>query len=194
VAMSSTERSQRSRAKQRAEAQANGHPFPTATDRRNEVIRILRSPDVERLTNPEIARRAGVTGQTVINIRRRLASEPQPIADDAAAKSRDLVPQVFVRSDGDLVTTSLNVAEVFGKDHNNVLRDIDELLAASSNLSPPPNSPDIREWFRESSYIGENGQRERMVEMTRDGFAPLAMGFTGLKAMQFTVDQHANRD
>jgi hypothetical protein len=64
---------------------------------------------------------------------------------------------------------------VFGKDHKHVLEDIDRLLVTGGNLRPSPNSPDIREWFKESSYIDKKGEKRRMVEMTRDGFGQEAL-------------------
>ena len=67
------------------------------------------------------------------------------------------------------ITTSLNVAEVFDKQHKNVLRDIENLTG--SNLSP------LKEWFFESTYIDKKGESRKSYEMTKDGFMLLAMGF-----------------
>jgi hypothetical protein len=47
----------------------------TATDRRAEVIRLLSNVDTAYLSDREIARRVGVSPQTVGNIRRRLTDE-----------------------------------------------------------------------------------------------------------------------
>jgi hypothetical protein len=47
----------------------------TTTDRRAEVIRLLSNVDTAHLSDREIARRVGVSPQTVGNIRRRLADE-----------------------------------------------------------------------------------------------------------------------
>ena len=86
-------------------------------------------------------------------------------------------PQVFVK-DSKAVTTSLEVAKVFKKRHDHVLRDIESL--------------EIPEDFRllnfgESDYLNSQGKIQPMYEMTRDGFTLLAMGFTGKKAMQFKI-------
>ena len=83
--------------------------------------------------------------------------------------------QVFQR-DGQPKTTSLNVAAVFGKKHKNVLQAA-ERLGCSERFT--------RLNFQPSSYTDPTGRTVPMVEMTRDGFTILAMGFTGPKAMAF---------
>jgi Rha family phage regulatory protein len=72
-------------------------------------------------------------------------------------------------------TTSLLVAERFGKDHKNVLRDI-ENLECSTNF--------WRLNFELSNYESR-GKSYPMYIMTRDGFTFLVMGFTGLSAANF---------
>ncbi len=76
-------------------------------------------------------------------------------------------------------TTSLNVAEVFEKQHKNVIRDIEKLT--SSNLSP------LKNWFFETVYIDRKGEKRKCYEMTKDGFTLLTMGFTGEKALAFKL-------
>lgn len=79
------------------------------------------------------------------------------------------------------VTSSLIVAEQFNKRHDQVLRDIDEILSKS-----PQKCGSL---FEESTYIhSQNKQEYRMFYMNRDGFSILAMGFTGTKAMDFKLD------
>lgn len=78
------------------------------------------------------------------------------------------------------VTTSLNVAEVFGKSHRHVLEAIDELKKGVAE-----NWADL---FYEDTYVHpQNKQTYRQVIMNRDGFTLLAMGFTGQKALQFKL-------
>lgn len=76
-----------------------------------------------------------------------------------------------------LTTTSRNVAEVFGKEHFNVLRDIENLGC----------SEDFRKLNFEVSEYKVDGNNKTYHEyiMTRDGFTLLVMGYTGEKAMQF---------
>ena len=84
---------------------------------------------------------------------------------------------VSTNSKGQDVTTSLIVAEVFGKRHDHVLRDIENL--SCSNAFRLLN-------FGETPYIHpQNGQTYPMFEMTKDGFSFLVMGYTGDKAGQF---------
>ncbi|WP_455994359.1 Rha family transcriptional regulator [Porphyromonas endodontalis] len=78
------------------------------------------------------------------------------------------------------VTTSLIVAEVFGKRHDNVLRDIENLSCSDSFRLLN---------FEETPYTNlQNGQTYKMYEMTKDGFSFLVMGYTGEKAGQFKED------
>lgn len=74
------------------------------------------------------------------------------------------------------VTTSLRVAEVFGKDHKHVLETISNLAAEKS----------AAKFFAETTY-DNRGKQYPMYYMNRDGFTLLAMGFTGKKALQFKI-------
>lgn len=74
------------------------------------------------------------------------------------------------------VTTSLRVAEVFGKDHKNVIQSIENLAAEKSAAN----------FFAEATY-DNRGKQYPMYYMNRDGFTLLAMGFTGKKALQFKI-------
>jgi anti-repressor protein len=82
-----------------------------------------------------------------------------------------------VRVSGEnVVVSSKDVARVFGKNHDKVLRDIRELGC----------SDDFRlSNFGESSYLNEQNREMPEYLMTRDGFTLLAMGYTGEKAMTF---------
>ena len=84
---------------------------------------------------------------------------------------------LVIMKDQQAVTTSLQVAENFEKQHKHVLEAIDELMGAAEN------SADL---FYEDTYIHpQNKQSYRMIYMNRDGFTLLAMGFTGKKALEF---------
>lgn len=83
------------------------------------------------------------------------------------------------------VTTSLKVAERFGKEHRNVLADIRGLIGQMGGMLKIQHTP----MFEETSYIHEqNGQTYPMYYINRDGFTLLAMGFTGKKALKFKLD------
>ncbi|EMW5628237.1 Rha family transcriptional regulator, partial [Enterococcus faecalis] len=78
------------------------------------------------------------------------------------------------------VTTSLQVAATFNKNHRDVLAAIDDLKEGVAE-----NYADL---FYEDSYIHpQNKQKYRQIIMNRDGFTLLAMGFTGQKALQFKL-------
>lgn len=78
-----------------------------------------------------------------------------------------------------VVTTSLQVAETFNKEHKNVLRDIEGLL----------KNEHTQNLFLKGSYTHpQNKQEYPMYYINRDGFTLLAMGFTGKKALQFKLN------
>jgi phage regulatory protein, rha family len=78
------------------------------------------------------------------------------------------------------VTTSLQVAETFEKNHRDVLSAIDDLKERVAEKSA--------DLFYDDSYVHpQNKQTYRQVIMNRDGFTLLAMGFTGKKALQFKL-------
>jgi len=79
------------------------------------------------------------------------------------------------------LTTSRAVAERFGKRHKNVIRDIENLLK---------NCPDpafARLNFEPSSYVDPTGRTLPEYRLTHDGFAFLAMRFTGAEAMAWQI-------
>jgi Rha family phage regulatory protein len=72
--------------------------------------------------------------------------------------------------------TSTTIAEKFGKRHDAVLRAIRNLECSEEF------------WLRnfvERDYVDERGKSYPMFEITRDGFAFLAMGFTGKRAAEW---------
>lgn len=85
---------------------------------------------------------------------------------------------------GVLVTTSRNVAEVFGKNHADVMRDVRNILA---NLSDTDRNWGISN-FADTPYTNpQNGQTYSEYLITKDGLTLLVMGYTGSKAMQFKL-------
>ncbi|QQS89215.1 Rha family transcriptional regulator [Sutterella wadsworthensis] len=77
---------------------------------------------------------------------------------------------------------STNIADVFGKRHDHVLRDIESILKTTPeerlnnfikiNIEKPAN-------------LGNGVVKYRAYALTKEGFTFLAMGFTGTKAAQF---------
>ncbi|WP_447579940.1 Rha family transcriptional regulator [Acinetobacter baumannii] len=90
---------------------------------------------------------------------------------------------VFIEK-GQVVTDSLTVAEVFGKDHKNVLRDIKsqwlkleeagELSFVQLNIEPV-------------EYKDEKNRIQPKINLTEDAFTLIAMSYTTPEAMRFKV-------
>jgi Rha family phage regulatory protein len=78
------------------------------------------------------------------------------------------------------LTTSLKVAEVFGKRHDNVLRDIETLIKDLKEVSEKDALN-----FEEISYSDSYQRVKKAYQMNRDGFTLLAMGYTGKEALKF---------
>lgn len=98
-------------------------------------------------------------------------------------KNNGLVSLVEISS-GVPTTTSLAVAQKFGKRHDNVVRDIRK-LASQLPVDYLPNFEEVISTFEN----GKGGtQQAPAFRITRDGFTLLAMGFTGKKALQFKLD------
>lgn len=86
-----------------------------------------------------------------------------------------------INKDGQLVVSSRQLAENFGKEHKNILRDIDFLVGQLKNEHTP-------KYFIFSEYQHEqNKQMYPEYLLTRDGFSLLVMGFTGQKALQWKL-------
>ena len=80
------------------------------------------------------------------------------------------------------LTNSKLFAEVFGKEHRNVVRDIKNLIEGGVLKN------EQTQMFEETTYINEqNKQSYPMFIMNQDGFTLLAMGFNGKKAMEFKL-------
>jgi len=93
-----------------------------------------------------------------------------------AKTSNNMAELVIQNSNGNDVTTSLIVAQVFGKEHKNVLRDI-ESLSCSEDFN--------RLNFERITYKDARNREQTAYEMTKDGFSFLVMGYTGAKAGEF---------
>jgi anti-repressor protein len=77
------------------------------------------------------------------------------------------------------VTSSLQVAEVFEKNHRDVLE------AIRTKMHSAEFSAQYQKMFVEGSYKDKSGKSNPMYYMNRDGFAFIVMGFTGHKADNF---------
>lgn len=83
---------------------------------------------------------------------------------------------------GEVLVSSRDVAENFGKEHRNVMRDIRNIVG---ELEGAQNCAHL---FTEANYVHrQNNQTYREYLMTKDGFVLLAMGFTGKSALEWKM-------
>ncbi len=85
--------------------------------------------------------------------------------------------QLVVINNNQIVVSSKDIAEHFGKEHKNVLQNIRDILVAENSAT---------KFFQETSSV-YRGQHFPFYLMNRDGFSLLAMGFTGKKALQWKL-------
>lgn len=79
------------------------------------------------------------------------------------------------------VTTSLRVADVFGKDHKNVMQ------AIKAKIQSAENSADYQKMFAEGTYKDGRNRDQKMYYLNRDGFTFIAFSFTGKTADEFKL-------
>lgn len=77
-----------------------------------------------------------------------------------------------------VVVSSRQVAEKFGKEHRNVLASIKEIISAENSALT---------FYQENTYKAGTGKSYPEYLMNRDGFTLLAMGFTGKDALQWKM-------
>lgn len=93
------------------------------------------------------------------------------------------VPVVSVK-DGAIYANSRDVADFFGKNHYDVLKDIDRVMEQLVGIGKSSDTP----LFTPVITINEqNKVAYRSYDMTKDGFTLLVMGYTGAKAMRFKL-------
>lgn len=98
----------------------------------------------------------------------------------------DIIPNVILNPvNGKKIPTvsSLQVAEIFGKRHDHVLRDIRQVLTQVPEIF-------IKSNFGVFEYPVRRGfgtERVKAYLLSKDGFTLLTMGYTGEKAMKFKV-------
>ena len=83
---------------------------------------------------------------------------------------------------GQIVVSSLQIAEHFKKQHKHVL----DAIRVEMGYAEKSADPSEAKMFHETTYIHpQNGQEYPMFLMNRDGFSLLAMGFTGKEASEW---------
>jgi Rha family phage regulatory protein len=90
------------------------------------------------------------------------------------------IPNFGEITDDKPTTTSLIVAETFGKQHKNVLQSIDNIITTLKSIGSQGLS------FQPLEIIRKNGigreYKQRYYEMDRDAFSILVFGFNGPEA------------
>lgn len=80
---------------------------------------------------------------------------------------------------GVVLVTSKDVADKFGKENKNVMRDIKKIMS---------NQPEFGALnFELSNYKSVQNKELECYNMTRDGFTILAMGFSGAAALEWKI-------
>lgn len=90
---------------------------------------------------------------------------------------------VFVEN-GNVVTDSLTVAEVFGKEHKNVMRDI---ITQMEKLYDADEHEFNRLNFERISYTDSMNRLQNKFNLSEEAFTIIAMSYTTPEAMKFKV-------
>lgn len=86
---------------------------------------------------------------------------------------------------GKPVVSSRTLADVFEKRHDHVMRDIESAIENFSKIDLPKFG-EIN--LIKSNYIDKQNRQYSEYLLTKDGFAYIAMGFSGKKAAKFKID------
>lgn len=89
-----------------------------------------------------------------------------------------MAEELVIMRDKQAVTTSLQVAESFGKKHYHIMDSIRKLTIENSI---------VEKMFVKETYMNKQNHEQPMYYMNRDGFTLLAMGLTGKKALEFKL-------
>lgn len=99
---------------------------------------------------------------------------------------------IFENKDEQIFCTSLDIAKVFGKRHDDVLKAIRDILSKLREIGAFQYLRNFAETYRNTEIRGfgkvkGKTKKDRCYNLTRDAFTLLAMGFTGKKALQFKI-------
>ncbi|UWH29746.1 Rha family transcriptional regulator [Aeromonas veronii] len=102
----------------------------------------------------------------------------KPIVPQYTPEQVELFKKLVSAQEGEVFTTSRQIAELFEKEHRNVLRAI-RLLECDEEFSALN--------FELTDFIDKNGNPRPEYLITKDGMVFLVMGFTGKQAAQFKL-------
>ncbi|MEC0497193.1 Rha family transcriptional regulator [Bacillus glycinifermentans] len=86
---------------------------------------------------------------------------------------------VFIK-ENTAVTDSLTIAEMFGKRHDHVLRDIENQMVLAGEEFSAPN-------FGESTYTNERGRTYPKYDLTEEAFTLVVFGYNTKEAVQTKI-------
>lgn len=96
----------------------------------------------------------------------------------------DLINLGIINKNDKAVVGSRIIAERFKKRHDQILRNIENLIEGLHKIE----DTHIENYFIKSSYIHkQNNQKYKEYLLTKDGFSVLVMGFTGAKALEWKL-------
>lgn len=90
---------------------------------------------------------------------------------------------VFIKKEN-VFTTSLSVAEVFKKQHKNVIQAIENAVDDLQQINGLKNQL-VKKSFVKSAYKDKKGEMRPMYYLDRDAFSFVVMSFTGVKAAEW---------
>ncbi|MGT4674975.1 Rha family transcriptional regulator [Aeromonas caviae] len=102
----------------------------------------------------------------------------KPIVSQYTPEQIELFQKLVSAQEGEVFTTSRQVAELFEKEHRNVLRAI-RLLECDEEFTALN--------YELTDFIDKNGDSRPEYLISKDGMVFLVMGFTGKKAAQFKL-------
>lgn len=97
------------------------------------------------------------------------------VVSETAARS-----ELVFEANGEVVTDSLMIAEVFGKAHNDVLKDIRKQMDYAGEEFGLSN-------FSQSSYINSQNKRMPKYDLTEEAFILVAMSYNTKEAVQMKI-------
>ncbi|MBY0039100.1 ORF6C domain-containing protein [Bacillus cereus] len=83
-------------------------------------------------------------------------------------------------SNGKIVTDSLTIASMFGKEHNNVLKDVRKQIDYAGQEFGQVN-------FHQSTYINTQNKRMPKYDLTEEAFTLVAMSYNTKEAVQMKI-------
>ncbi|MBN2401716.1 MAG: Rha family transcriptional regulator [Spirochaetes bacterium] len=103
------------------------------------------------------------------------------IADQNQISIKSGIAELGIFEKGnDAWVSSRDIAKLFDKRHDHVLRDIEDAMSKLSEKFTQPN-------FGESSYKNSQNKKQPEYLLNRKSFSLIAMGYTGKKAMEFKI-------